>query len=58
MTFTPHKNVGGINEILARASIRSPPVLHEFEAYDLFTLLGINVPQYKYIELDKLQELD
>jgi len=32
--------------------------LHEFEAYDLFTLLGIKVPGYKYVPLTKLNELD
>lgn len=47
-----------INQILARAAERTPSVLHEYEAYDLFTLLGIKVPAYKYIPLNKLAELD
>ena len=55
-TFVPHKNAKQIEEIMSRASVRDPPTLFEFEAYDLFALLDVALPAYKYVTLDKLAE--
>ncbi|CAL6000183.1 Acyl-CoA_synthetase [Hexamita inflata] len=56
-SFVPHVNAAKIEEILSRAEPRNPPTLFEFEAYDLFTLLGIKLPAYKYAPLSELESL-
>ncbi|KAH0570158.1 Acyl-CoA synthetase [Spironucleus salmonicida] len=53
-TFTPPKHQSQIEKIFDAAIARSPAYLYEFEAYELFKLIGIPVPNYAYFPLEKL----
>jgi len=49
--YTPLANAKEIEEILARAAARENGLLHEFEAYELFTLIGMGLPAFHYFPL-------
>lgn len=39
-------------EIMSRAAGRTPNILNEYEAYELFELLGVNLPRFHYFPKD------
>ena len=49
--FQKHANHEAICKILAGAAARESGLLHEFEAYELFTLIGMGLPAFHYFPL-------
>ena len=49
--FNEHANAAAIERILSSASSRPDGLLYEYEAYELFELIGIKVPEFRYFPL-------
>ncbi|EET00248.1 Acyl-CoA synthetase [Giardia duodenalis ATCC 50581] len=49
--FNEHANAAAIEKILGSASSRPDGLLYEYEAYELFKLIGIKVPEFRYFPL-------